>query len=90
MFVKKVFCVRRFLEMNEKEEQRVCVKFCVKLGKTFTETFQMLQVAFGDECLSRSRCHEWYKRFKEGRTSCEDDSRSGRHQLRLMTIMLQD
>lgn len=64
--------------MNEKEEQRVCVKFCVKLGKMFTETFQMLQVAFGDECLSRSRCHEWYKRFKEGRTSCEDDSRSGR------------
>lgn len=64
--------------MNEKEEQRVCVKFCVKLGEMFTETFQMLQVAFGDECLSRSRCHEWYKRFKEGRTSCEDDSRSGR------------
>ncbi|MGR0295365.1 hypothetical protein ACUWCL_28355, partial [Klebsiella pneumoniae] len=64
--------------MNVKEEQRVCVKFCVKLGKMFTETFQMLQVAFGDECLSRSRCHEWYKRFKEGRTSCEDDSRSGR------------
>lgn len=37
----------------------------------------MLQVAFGDECLSRSRCHEWYKRFKEGRSSCEDDPRSG-------------
>lgn len=64
--------------MNEKEEQRVCVKFCEKLGKTFTETFQMLQAAFGNECLSRSRCHEWYKRFKEGQTSCEDDPRSGR------------
>ncbi|MGR0317612.1 hypothetical protein [Klebsiella pneumoniae] len=68
--------------MNVKEEQRVCVKFCVKLGKMFTETFQMLQVAFGDECLSRSRCHEWYKRFKEGR----------RHQLlidHMITIILQ-
>lgn len=41
-----------------KEEQRVCNKFCVKLGKTFTETFHMLQTAFEDECLSRSKCHE--------------------------------
>lgn len=64
--------------MNLKEEQRVCVKFCVKLNKTFTETFQMLQMAFGNECLSRSRCHEWYRRFCEGRTTAKDDSRSGR------------
>ncbi|KZC08090.1 Protein MAK16 like protein [Dufourea novaeangliae] len=64
--------------MNEKEEQRICVKFCVKLKKTFTETFQMLREAFGDKCLSRSRCHEWYGRFKEGRTSSADNPRSGR------------
>ncbi|XP_046145615.1 protein GVQW3-like [Osmia bicornis bicornis] len=64
--------------MNVKEEQRICVKFCVKLKKTFTETFQMLREAFGDECLSRSRCHEWYGRFKEGRTSSADNPRSGR------------
>jgi len=38
----------------------------------------MLQIAFEDECLSRSKCHEWFKRFKEGRTSTADDSRSGR------------
>ena len=64
--------------MEGKEEQRVCIKFCVKLGKTFTETFHMLQTAFEDECLSRSKCHEWFKRFKEGRTSTADDPRSGR------------
>lgn len=64
--------------MNANEEQRVCVKFCVKLGKTFTETFQMLQEAFRDQCLSRSRCHEWFKRFKDGRTSSADNPRSGR------------
>jgi len=64
--------------MNVKEEQRVCVKFCVKLNKTFSETFLMLQAAFGEECLSRSCCHQWFKRFKDGRTSTDDDARSGR------------
>ncbi|XP_054706645.1 protein GVQW3-like [Uloborus diversus] len=64
--------------MDRKVEQRVCVKLCVKLGKSFVETFQMLQDAFDNEVLSRSRCHEWFKRFKEGRTSTTDDPRSGR------------
>jgi hypothetical protein len=37
--------------MKELEEQRVCVKFCCKLGKNFTETFQLYirgrHVSFG-------------------------------------------
>jgi hypothetical protein len=64
--------------MEGKEKQRVCIKFCVKLGKTLTESFQMLQKALEDECLSRSKCHEWFKRFIEGRASIADDPRSGR------------
>jgi len=63
--------------MKDLEEQRVCVKFCFKLGKTFTETFQMLRQAYGEDCLSRSQRHEWYQRFKSGRTSVEDDPKSG-------------
>jgi len=64
--------------MKDPEEQRVCVKFCFKLGKSFTETFHMLQQAYGEDCLSRTQCHEWYQRFKSGRTSVEDDPKSGR------------
>src|SRR5215469_8516208 len=64
--------------MKDLEEQRVCVKFCLKLGKTFTETFQMLQQAYGEDCLSRTQSYEWYQRFKSGRTSIEDDPKSGR------------
>jgi len=64
--------------MKDLEEQRVCMKFCLKLGKTFTETFQMLQQAYGEDCLSRTQCYEWYQRFKSGRTSIEDDPKSGR------------
>ena len=37
----------------------------------------MLQQAYGEDCLSRKQCHEWYRRFKSGRTSIEDDPKSG-------------
>jgi len=52
--------------MKDLEEQRVCVKFCFNLGKPATEMWKMLQQAFGDECMSRTQCFEWYSRFKTG------------------------
>lgn len=64
--------------MAEVDEQRVCIKFCVRLGKTGSETFEMLKQAFGDLCMSRSRTFEWFGRFKNGRTSTANDDRSGR------------
>jgi len=65
--------------MNNLEEQCICVKFYFKLGKNFYGDFsQMLQQAYGEDCLSHTQCHEWYQRFKLGRTSIEDDPKSGR------------
>jgi len=64
--------------MAEVDEQRVCIKFCVRLGKTRSETFEMLEQAFGDSCMSRSRTFEWFERYKNGRTSTANDDRSGR------------
>jgi len=55
------------------------VKFCFKLGKTATESLKILQQPSGDECMSRTQCFEWYSRFKTGRTSIDEDPRSGRH-----------
>ena len=46
--------------------------------KTFTEAFQMLQQAYGEDCLSRTQYHEWYQSFKSARTSIEDNPKSGR------------
>jgi hypothetical protein len=40
--------------MQELEEQRACVKFCGKIGKYFTETFQFFNQAYGEDCMSRS------------------------------------
>ncbi|KAJ8940841.1 hypothetical protein NQ318_005287 [Aromia moschata] len=59
-------------------EQRVNLKFLVKLGKTFTEAYAMLKEVYGNECLSRTQVFEWFKRFKEGRETTEDDPRPGR------------
>jgi len=65
--------------MKELEEQRVCVKVCCKLGKKFTQTFQLLNQAYGEDCMSRTQCYEWFKPSQEGRMSAGDDPRPGRH-----------
>ncbi len=59
-------------------EQRTNIKFCFKLGKSATETYEMIKSAYGDDAMSRSRVFEWFARFKAGRESTEDDERSGR------------
>jgi hypothetical protein len=60
------------------KEQCVCIKFCQKLGKMATGTDAMLQKAFGETALSRSKTFEWYSRFKNGCMSIDDDPRTGR------------
>ena len=63
--------------LSVKVEQRVNVKFCVKLGKSATETYDLLKKVYGGECLSRTQVFEWFKRFKEGREEIGDDQRAG-------------
>jgi len=64
--------------MCESTEQRICVKFCFKIGKTATETYQLLQQAFGEDAMGCTHVFDWFRQFKEGRTSVESDLRSGR------------
>jgi transposase len=73
-------CLAIFIvfKMSAFHEQRICVKFSAKLGKSFTDTFEMLKTAFGNEALGQTEVYEWWKRFKDGRTSTDDESRSGR------------
>ncbi|KAJ8958040.1 hypothetical protein NQ318_002046 [Aromia moschata] len=59
-------------------EQRVYLKFLVKLGKNFTDAYAMLKEVYGNECLSDTQVFEWFKRFKERRETTEDDPRPGR------------
>jgi hypothetical protein len=61
-----------------KMEQRAAMKFCVKLKKTATETFEMLKNEYSKECLSRTSVFKWHKSFKEGCESLQDDEWIGR------------
>lgn len=44
----------------DKFEQRVCVKFCMKLGISATQVLEMLHQATGDHCLGRIQVFELY------------------------------
>ena len=59
-------------------EEQYAIKFCFKLGKYATETYGMLQTAFGSSCMNRASVFEWHKRFKEGTESVRNDERCGR------------
>ena len=39
---------------------------------------ELIQKAYGDAALSRTKIFEWHKRFREGRESVKDDEHSGR------------
>ncbi|XP_076324799.1 protein GVQW3-like isoform X1 [Tachypleus tridentatus] len=64
--------------MNDLKEQRLAVKFCVKLGKSATETFGMLNTAYGDVAMKRTAYFKWHERFRDGLQSIEGDERPGR------------
>jgi hypothetical protein len=63
--------------MDGKIEQCVCINFCVKLGKSTTETLEMFLEAFGEHSLSHIVVFEWHSQFKTGRVSVDDDEHSG-------------
>ena len=59
-------------------EEQYVIKLCFKLEKNVTETYGMLQAAFGLCYMNQASVFEWHKRFKEGRESVRDDERCGR------------
>ena len=53
-------------------EEWYAIKFCFKLGKNATETYGMLQTAFGTSRMNRASGFARHKRFKEGRESVRE------------------
>jgi len=64
--------------MSDCTVQRICLRFCFRLGKTATEAHEMLQKAFKEEALSRTRVFKWFARFKRGEMGIEDRPHSER------------
>ncbi|KAJ8950559.1 hypothetical protein NQ318_015692 [Aromia moschata] len=64
--------------MQRSLEQRMAIKFCVKLEKSAAETIPMLKKAFGVDCLSDRQIFRCHKAFAEGREDVNDKNRAGR------------
>ena len=47
MLSEHVYCVAVTVKVTEQVEQRICLKFCVKLEHSSAETIQMIQKAAG-------------------------------------------
>ena len=63
--------------LSANAEQRVNIKFLTKLGKSATETYNLLTEVYGDQCLSHTQVFEWFKKFMEGREDVGNDPKSG-------------
>ena len=50
-------------EREDTLEERYTMKLCFKHGKIATETYEMLQTAFGTSCMNRASVFEWHTRL---------------------------
>nr|CAD7409171.1 unnamed protein product [Timema poppensis] len=62
--------------MELKLEQKAHIKFCILLRKSGTETFQMIQQAYGNYIKSLPVYFEWHSRFRSGKMAMKDEERS--------------
>jgi hypothetical protein len=60
------------------EQQRCAIKFCARLGKTGSETLQLIHQAYGDDAMGLAAVFKWWKRFRDGETNVKDEPCSGR------------
>jgi hypothetical protein len=64
--------------MDGGNEQRFPIKFCFKSGLSTTETLVLVQKAYWNDALNRSKVFRWCFRFRDRRELVEDDERDGR------------
>jgi hypothetical protein len=70
--------------MSDKNlEQRINVKFCVKIGKSASEKLTLLTATYGEYAMKKSNVFEWHRRLKEGREDVQDDPRNGQPKTQL-------
>jgi len=58
--------------MTDLKEEHIGIKVYFKLGKMFTETFNVLKVAFVEQTVGRTWVFDWLSKFKSDVMSVED------------------
>ena len=64
-----VYCVAITFKMTEQVEQQICIKFCIKLEHSSTETIWRNPKAFGGDAMRAAQIKVWHKCFKDGQES---------------------
>ena len=64
--------------MDNVTEQRIVIKFLQREDETAANVYRRLRNVYGKNSMSQPRVYEWFKRFRDGRKSTENDVRSGR------------
>ena len=77
-FITRCNILSAIIEMADFHEQRACIRFCFKLGKTAKECYETLKTAFGEQAMGHSQTFQCFSRFKAGGTSIDDDEHCGR------------
>jgi hypothetical protein len=57
-------------------EQQINIMFCVKIGKSASETLALLTVAYSEYAIMKLSVFKWHRRFKEGQEDVQDDPKS--------------
>ena len=68
-----MFVIAVIISTWKKIIQRIAIKFCVKLEKSATETFQMMIKAYDELVMSRATVFRWHSQFSSGRESFDDE-----------------
>lgn len=59
-------------------EQRINLRFLVRLGKSGSECYDLLKTVYGKHCLSRSCVYKWFWRFSNGQATVWNRQNTGR------------
>lgn len=59
-------------------EQRINLRFLVRLGKSAAECYDLLHSVYGKQSLSRSSIYKWFWRFSNGQATVWDRKNTGR------------
>lgn len=72
------------VDIEDVKEQRVRIKFYFKICRRVAETQNMIKQAFCDDALAQPQIYNWVNRFKNGRTSVDDDKHPGQTSIGIM------
>lgn len=62
------------MEQDVLTEQRINIKFLVKLGKSGWKILEMLETMYEKSVMKRRTIYKWVDRFRERRESVDDDA----------------